>query len=217
MDYSIARRRMVSRHIVARGVDDEAVIRVMEQVPRHLFVEEALQSQAYTDYALPIGEKQTISQPYIVAVMTAALHLQRGDRVLEVGTGSGYQAAVLAQLAGQIYSVERIATLARRARRILDSINCSNVHIRVDDGSLGWKDQAPFDAIIVTAGAPEVPQDYLTQLDVGGRLVIPVGSSERQTLKLVECSAHGQYNETDLLACRFVPLIGARGWRGDGT
>ena len=213
MDYTIARRRMVSRHIIARGVDDEAVIRVMSQIPRHLFVAEALQSQAYTDYALPIGDKQTISQPYIVAVMTAALRLQPNDRVLEIGTGSGYQAAVLAQLAGQVYSVERIANLARRARRILDSINCSNVHIRVDDGSLGWRDQAPFDAIIVTAGAPGVPDDYLEQLDVGGRLVIPVGSGDSQVLKLIECRAAGEYSETDLLACRFVPLIGARGWR----
>ena len=213
MDYSIARRRMVTQHITARGITDEAVVRVMQQVPRHLFVEEALQGQAYTDYALPIGEKQTISQPYIVAVMTAALELKSDDRVLEVGTGSGYQAAVLSRLVAHVYSVERIVSLARRARRILDSIGYSNVHIQVSDGTSGWSEQAPFDAIIVTAGAPTVPQQYLEQLTVGGRLVIPVGTGSSQVLKRIVRTTERDYSEEDLLDCRFVPLIGEHGWR----
>ncbi|EAT15411.1 protein-L-isoaspartate(D-aspartate) O-methyltransferase [Desulfuromonas acetoxidans] len=212
MDYSIARRRMVAQHIVSRGIHDADLIHVMEEVPRHLFVEEALQSQAYTDYALPIGEKQTISQPYMVAVMTEALQLKRGDRVLEVGTGSGYQAAVLSRLVAHVYSVERIATLARRARRILDKIGSSNVHIQVADGTTGWRDQAPFDGIIVTAGAPQIPQDYLDQLVVGGRLIIPVGDSGQQVLKRVTRVAEQQFDEEEILPCRFVPLIGEHGW-----
>lgn len=212
MDYSIARRRMISQHVVARGVTDPNVIRVMSEVPRHLFVEEALQSQAYTDYALPIGEKQTISQPYMVAVMTEALQLKGGERVLEVGTGSGYQAAVLSRLVAHVYSVERIANLARRARRILDQIGSSNVHIQVGDGTSGWSDQAPFDAIIVTAGAPGVPEDYRTQLAIGGRLVIPVGDSEVQVLKRITRIDENRFEEEDLLGCRFVPLIGQHGW-----
>lgn len=212
MDYSIARRRMISQHVVARGVTDPNVIRVMSEVPRHLFVEEALQSQAYTDYALPIGEKQTISQPYMVAVMTEALQLKGGERVLEVGTGSGYQAAVLSRLVAHVYSVERIASLARRARRILDQIGSSNVHIQVGDGTSGWNDQAPFDAIIVTAGAPGVPEDYRAQLAIGGRLVIPVGDSEVQVLKRITRIAEDRFEEEDLLGCRFVPLIGQHGW-----
>ncbi|MEA3465987.1 MAG: protein-L-isoaspartate(D-aspartate) O-methyltransferase [Thermodesulfobacteriota bacterium] len=213
MDYSIARRRMVTRHIIARGITDEAVVSVMQQVPRHLFVEEALQGQAYTDYALPIGEKQTISQPYIVAVMSAALELKSADRVLEVGTGSGYQAAVLSRLAAHVYSVERLVSLARRARRILDGIGYSNVHIHVSDGTIGWGEQAPFDAIIVTAGAPAVPQQYLEQLTIGGRLVIPVGTGSSQVLKRIVRTAQQDYSEEDLLNCRFVPLIGEHGWR----
>lgn len=212
MDYSIARRRMVAKHVIARGITDSKVIRVMEDVPRHLFVEEALQSQAYTDYALPIGEKQTISQPFIVAAMTEALDLKEDDRVLEIGTGSGYQSAILSRLVGHVYSVERIVSLARRARRILDSIHYSNVHIHVSDGSSGWAEQAPFDAIIVTAGAPSVPQHYLDQLEVGGRLVIPVGSGQSQVLKRITRTADQSYAEEDLLDCRFVPLIGKYGW-----
>ncbi len=213
MDYSIARRRMIAKHIIARGIKDETVIKAMELVPRHLFVEEALQAQAYSDYPLPIGEKQTISQPFIVAAMTAALQLQTSDRVLEIGTGSGYQAAVLAKLAAHVYSVERIAVLARRARRVLDSINYSNVSIQVSDGSCGWSEQAPFDAIIVTAGAPAVPPIYKEQLAIGGRLVIPVGDGTTQVLKRIVRTAEQTFSEEDVLGCRFVPLIGKYGWK----
>lgn len=212
MDYSIARRRMVAQHVVARGIHDEELIHVMEELPRHLFVEEALQSQAYTDYALPIGEKQTISQPYMVAIMTQSLELKRSDRVLEIGTGSGYQAAVLSRLVTHVYSVERIANLARRARRVLDKIGCSNVHIQVCDGTSGWGEQAPFDAIVVTAGAPDIPQHYLQQLEIGGRLVIPVGGSGAQILKRVTRVSENHFDYEDILECRFVPLIGKHGW-----
>ncbi len=217
MDFSIARRRMVERQVKGQGVSDPRVIEAMLQIPRHLFVEEALQSQAYGDFSLPIGDRQTISQPSTVGVMTQALQLQGGERVLEVGTGSGYQAAVLSRIAGKVYSLERIAPLARRARRVLDSIGCINVNIRVTDGTQGWEDEAPFDAIIVTAGAPSIPEKYRDQLEIGGRLVIPVGSRGGQVLMRITRVADRQFTEERLIDCRFVPLIGRHGWQeGEG-
>ncbi len=214
-DFSIARRQMVERQIKGRGVSDPLVLNAMLRVPRHLFVEEALQSQAYSDFPLPIGEKQTISQPFMVAYMTQALQLKGGERVLEVGTGSGYQAAVLDQIASRVYSVERIAALARRARRILDGIGQNNVNIKVTDGTFGWEEEAPFDAIMVTAGAPSIPAKYLDQLVLGGRLVIPVGDLGSQVLKRVTRSGEKEFREEDLLDCRFVPLVGKFGWEGE--
>lgn len=211
-DYTRARQSMVERHIVTRGVTDPAVLEALRRVPRHLFVEEALRGQAYGDFALPIGEKQTISQPYIVALMTAALQLKSGDRVLEIGTGSGYQAAILAQIVNRVYSIERLPEMARRARRILDSIGCGNVQIRVGDGTLGWPEEAPFDAIIVTAGAPYVADIYREELAVGGRLVIPVGGSDSQTLMRFTRVDAKHFKEEALTGCRFVPLIGSAGW-----
>lgn len=216
VDFSIARRRMVDREVVARGVKDPAVLEAMRKVPRHLFVEEALWGQAYSDFSLPIGCKQTISQPYIVGFMTEALRLQPGDRVLEIGTGSGYQAAVLAHIVGRVYSVERHPELARRARRVLDSVGCSSVNIKVSDGTTGWPDQAPFDAIITTAGAPAVPEDLCGQLCPGGRLVIPVGDRRNQVLVRVTREGEGRFREERLLDCRFVPLIGRCGWSEGG-
>jgi protein-L-isoaspartate(D-aspartate) O-methyltransferase len=213
MDYSIARRLMVERQIVARGVTDRLVLDAMQSVPRHLFVEEALWGQAYSDFPLPIGEKQTISQPFMVAFMTQALCLRGGEKVLEIGTGSGYQAAVLAQIASRVYSVERIASLARRARRVLDSINCKNVNIKLSDGTSGWEEESPFEGIIVTAGAPEVPPHYLDQLEIGGRLIIPVGSRGAQILKRIVRKGLHEFSEESLLDCRFVPLIGKDGWQ----
>lgn len=215
MDFAIARRRMVERQIQGRGIADPRVIEAMLQVPRHLFVEEALRGQAYSDFPLPIGEKQTISQPYTVATMTAALQLRGGEKVLEIGTGSGYQAAVLAQIVSRVYSVERIPALARRARRILDEISCGNVNIKVTDGTFGWEEAAPFDAIVVTAGGPSIPAGYLGQLAPGGRLVIPVGPRGGQVLKRVTMGSDGRFSEEDLLECRFVPLVGQFGW-GNG-
>jgi protein-L-isoaspartate(D-aspartate) O-methyltransferase len=212
MDFSVARRMMVERQIKGRGVKDPIVLEAMLQVPRHLFVEEALQGQAYGDFPLPIGEKQTISQPFMVAFMTEALQLQGVEKVLEIGTGSGYQAAILSRIASRVFSVERIPELARRARRVLDSLGYNNVNIRLSDGTFGWEEEAPFDGIIVTAGAPSIPQKYKEQLAVGGRLVIPVGSKGSQVLKRVTRRGKTDFGEEDLLDCRFVPLVGAYGW-----
>lgn len=212
-DYTISRRRMVEEQVVARGVTDQRVINAMLKVPRHMFVEEALAGKSYQDAPLPIGEKQTISQPYMVAVMSEALMLDGSETVLEVGTGSGYQAAVLALLADRVFSLERIPSLARRARKVLDSNGFSKVNIRLADGTLGWQDMAPFDAIIVTAGAPQVPQEYLNQLAVGGRLVIPVGDRESQVLMRITRVSENDYKHEKMLGCRFVPLIGSQGWK----
>ncbi len=212
MDYAIARRRMVEKQIRERGISDPLVLEAMLQVPRHRFVEEALIGQAYSEFPLPIGDKQTISQPYIVAAMTAALALTGGEKVLEIGTGSGYQTAVLSCIASRVYTVERIPMLARRARRILDEIGCRNINNKLADGTVGWMDAAPFDAIIVTAGAPAVPAGYLTQLAPGGRLVIPVGDRVGQKLKRIIRSEKENFLEEDLIDCRFVPLLGQFGW-----
>lgn len=214
-DYSIARRNMVDRQLKARGITDPRVLAAVGQIPRHLFVEDAFASQAYGDFPLPIGEKQTISQPYMVGLMSEALQLTGNEKVLEIGTGSGYQAAVLAKLAGRVFSVERIPALARRARRILDSIGCGSVNIKVTDGTLGWEDEAPFDAIVVTAGAPSVPDCYLRQLAIGGRLVIPVGDMGVQVLKRITRVGENNFSEEQLVDCRFVPLLGKLGWRED--
>jgi len=216
-NFSIARRRMVEDQVVARGVRDPRVIDAMLKVPRHKFVEEALESQAYQDAPLPIGERQTISQPYMVAVMSEALALDGTETVLEVGTGSGYQAAVLALLADRVFTLERIPALARRARKTLDACGYCKVNIRLADGTLGWQEMAPFDAIIVTAGAPDVPRDYLDQLAVGGRLVIPVGDRMSQVLMRITRTSENEFKEEQLLGCRFVPLVGNYGWREEGT
>jgi protein-L-isoaspartate(D-aspartate) O-methyltransferase len=212
-DYTIARRRMVEEQIIARGVRDARVIDAMLRVPRHLFVPEALAAQAYSDFPLPIGERQTISQPYMVAVMSEALQLQGGEKVLEIGTGSGYQSAVLALLARQIFSLERIPALARQARRTLDQNGFARVNVRVTDGTSGWEEEAPFDGILVTAGAPAVPQPYRSQLAIGGRLVIPVGDRISQLLVRLTRLNERDYREERLFGCRFVPLVGDHGWR----
>lgn len=216
MDFAIARRRMVERYVIGQGISDQRVIDAMLRVPRHLFVEEALRSQAYTDFALPIGERQTISQPHTVAFMTEALGLTGNERVLEIGTGSGYQAAILACLTSQVYTVERHATLARKARKVLDQIGLGNrVHIRVSDGTFGWDEMAPFDAIITTAGAPSIPEKYRNQIAAGGKLLIPVGDRGGQVIYRVTRNASGGFVEEKLIECRFVPLVGAHGWKGE--
>jgi protein-L-isoaspartate(D-aspartate) O-methyltransferase len=206
---------MVEDQVIDRGVKDRRVIDAMLKVPRHKFVEEALEGKAYQDAPLPIGDKQTISQPYMVAVMSEALALDGSEKVLEIGTGSGYQAAVLALLADRVFSLERIPSLARRARKVLDGCGFSKVNIRVADGTQGWQDMAPFDAIVVTAGAPEVPQDYLHQLAVGGRLIIPVGDRNSQVLMRITRTTEAAYQEEQMLGCRFVPLIGRHGWKSE--
>ncbi|MEW5726118.1 MAG: protein-L-isoaspartate(D-aspartate) O-methyltransferase, partial [Thermodesulfobacteriota bacterium] len=182
-DYHLARQRMVDSQLKARGLKDERVLAAMNKVPRHLFVEEALGARAYGDHPLPIGEQQTISQPYIVAQMTEALGLKGDEKVLEIGTGSGYQAAVLAELCYRVYTIERIRPLLIKARKLLADLGYTNVVFRVGDGTLGWPEHAPFDAVIVTAGAPEVPQPLIDQLADGGRLVAPAGRNRSvQTL-----------------------------------
>ncbi|MBI3399448.1 MAG: protein-L-isoaspartate(D-aspartate) O-methyltransferase [Deltaproteobacteria bacterium] len=216
-DYTRSRQRMVETQIIPRGIKDKRVIEAMLAVPRHLFVpEEALWSQAYSDFPLPIGEKQTISQPFIVALMTETLELKGTEKVLEIGTGSGYQTAILSMLTEKVYSIERISSLATKARKVLDSINCSNVVIKIADGTLGWPEEAPFDAILTTAAAPEIPKCYIEQLAVGGRLVIPVGDEYSQTLMKILKTKEGIIRQ-DMGGCRFVKLIGRYGWKAENT
>ena len=212
LKFTRQREDMVRRQIESRGITDKNVLEAMLRVPRHLFVSEALRDQAYGDYPLPIGEQQTISQPYIVAEMTQALGLGPHDRVLEIGTGSGYQAAVLAQIVYRIYTIERIRTLFMRARRLFDELRYFNIVTRYSDGTHGWEDEAPFDAIIVTAGAPEVPETLVNQLADGGRLVLPVGNQHSQDLIKITKDRHG-IHQSNLGGCRFVKLIGEHGWR----
>lgn len=211
LNYQKSRDRMVETQLISRGIRDQRVLDAMRKVPRHAFVDEALKDQAYSDHPLPIGDKQTISQPYIVALMTEMLGLKGHEKVLEVGTGSGYQAAVLAELAERVFSIERFAGLAFRANQILQKLGYKNVLIRVGDGTLGWPDEAPFDGIIVTAGAPQVPQPLIDQMAMGGRMVVPVGDRLSQELILVERVPEG-IRKTNLGGVRFVDLVGKWGW-----
>jgi protein-L-isoaspartate(D-aspartate) O-methyltransferase len=214
IDFPKARLKMVEEQITSRGTKDARLIAAMKKIPRHLFVEEALQSQAYTDHPLPIGEKQTISQPYMVALMTEALLLTGKEKVLEIGTGSGYQTAILAELSEKVFSVERIRSLAIRARKLLYELGYFNVEIKIFDGTFGWTEESPFDAIVVTAGSPDIPQPLIDQLAIGGRLVIPVGDPFVQDLFRVTKTKEGVRKE-DLGGCRFVKLIGKYGWEAD--
>ncbi|MFO7760064.1 MAG: protein-L-isoaspartate(D-aspartate) O-methyltransferase [Thermodesulfobacteriota bacterium] len=211
-DYSVSRNRMIREQLLPRGINDEKVLQVMAQVPRHIFVEDALQNQAYGDYPLPIGEGQTISQPYIVALMTQALGLKGHETVLEIGTGCGYQTAVLAALCERVYSVERFKTLAIKTRRNLDRLGCLNVVIKIDDGTAGWDKYAPYDAIIITAASPEIPPPLLEQLRDPGTMVIPVGDRFSQELVVVR-KKEGQISRETIEQVRFVGLIGQYGWR----
>ena len=212
MRFRRQRADMVHKQIEARGISDPKVLAAMGKVPRHLFVSEALWDQAYGDYPLPIGSQQTISQPYIVAEMTQALQLTEDDRVLEIGTGSGYQAAVLAEIAYKVYTIERIHSLYIAARRLFDRLQYHNIVMRYSDGTSGWEEEGPFDAIIVTAGAPEIPSTLVSQLAQGGRLVIPVGDQHSQELIRLYRDENG-IQQTSLGGCRFVKLVGEHGWR----
>lgn len=217
MNLENARKRMVENQIVARGINDRRLIDAMLKVPRHIFVEEAMASQSYSDSALPIGEKQTISQPYMVALMTETLQLTGTEKVLEIGTGSGYQTAILAKLAARVYTIERIRSLALKARKALDSLGFLNVNLRIEDGTGGWEAEAPFDAILVTAGAPDVPQQLIDQLSTGGRLVIPVGTQLDQVLVRLTKGTDGSVTRENLGNCRFVKLIGQFGWNTENS
>ena len=214
------RERMVASQIEARGITDPLVLEAMRTVPREIFVPASLARFAYDDGPLPIGHGQTISQPYIVAVMTQAAALKPGSRALEIGTGSGYGAAVLSRVAAEVYTIERVEELADSARERLARLGYANVHVRAGDGSLGWAEHAPYDAIVVTAGGPRVPKPLLDQLAVGGRLVMPVGPATRhQRLVRVTRSDVREYEYEALEEVAFVPLVGAEGWseKGEST
>jgi protein-L-isoaspartate(D-aspartate) O-methyltransferase len=208
------RQRMVEEQLRRRGIADERVLDAMARLPRELFVPEPVRDHAYDDAALPIGGDQTISQPYMVARICEALGVRHGDRVLDVGTGSGYQAAVLARLADEVHTIERLPALADRARSALQLAGCTNVRVHVGDGSLGLPEHAPFGAIAVAAAAPEVPASLYDQLEPGGRLVVPVGGRGGQELQLVVRSPEGPALLRSV-PCRFVPLVGAEGFEGE--
>ncbi|HYN84341.1 MAG TPA: protein-L-isoaspartate(D-aspartate) O-methyltransferase [Pyrinomonadaceae bacterium] len=213
--FRIPRERMVERLVRHYGISDPRVVDAMRAVPRHLFVPEALQGNAYGDHALPIAANQTISQPFIVARMSELLEVDGRSRVLEIGAGSGYQTAVLAKLAGQVYAIERIAELARVAQARIRSLGIYNATVKCFDGTLGWSAHAPYDAVLVAAGSPEVPEPLLAQLKVGGRLVLPVGAA-RDAQRLVRViRTEDRYESEDHGACAFVPLIGRYGWTAE--
>jgi len=204
--------KMIEMQLRRRGVSDAAVLAAIESVPRHEFVAEEFRERAYDDVPLPIGDGQTISQPYIVAAMTAALHLRPGDRVLEIGTGCGYQAAILSRLAKEVFTVERRHELARSASERLARLGYANVHVHCGDGTMGLPEFAPFDGILVAAAAPAVPAPLLAQLAGGGRMILPVGNPEHQELQLIEKQGTALLKST-LEGCRFVPLVGYHGWQ----
>ena len=213
-NYAVRREAMVRHQLVGRGIWDELVLDAMRKVPREQFVPEVERDFAYTDGPLPIGAGQTISQPYIVALMTEALQLKGGERVMEIGTGSGYAAAILAEIAAEVFTVERVKELADRAAEVLIRQGYVNAHVRHGDGTLGWAERAPYDAIVVTAGGPKVPENLKQQLAAGGRLVMPVGTSpSHQRLVKVVRSSDDCFDSTDLGAVRFVALVGKEGWR----
>jgi protein-L-isoaspartate(D-aspartate) O-methyltransferase len=213
-DFEKARARMVEEQLIPRSIHDQKTLEAMRKVPRHLFVEDALKNQAYGDFPLPIGKGQTISQPYIVALMTQALGLKGHEHVLEIGTGSGYQAAILSQVCEKVYTVERIDTLLVQARKVFDSLHYLNILTKLDDGTNGWPEYEPYDAIIVTAGGPKVPLPLLEQLADPGILIIPVGDRGVQDLRIVT-KKDGEITEKTIEFVRFVNLIGDHGWNND--
>lgn len=207
----MARRRMVEEHLRARGITDERVLRIMSAVPRHLFTDPTFSSRAYSDHALPIGQEQTISQPFMVGLMTQALKLTGEEKVLEIGTGSGYQTSILAELADRVFTVERIPAIGLTAKERLTAMGYTNIVFRIADGTVGWREMAPFDRVIVTAGAPKIPIFLEDQLRVGGICVVPVGDPANQDLVRVIRTEDGLTQEV-LCSCSFVPLIGREGW-----
>ncbi|MEK7467046.1 MAG: protein-L-isoaspartate(D-aspartate) O-methyltransferase [Planctomycetota bacterium] len=211
-DFADLRREMVATQIASRGIRSERILDAFLKVPRHLFVREVDVDRAHIDHPLPLDHDQTISQPYIVALTLERLDAQPGDRVLEIGTGSGYQTALLAELAREVLTVERIAPLAKTARARLDALGYTNIRFKVDDGTLGWPGQAPFDRIAVSASSPEIPPALSAQLAVGGRMVIPIGGPGRQDL-IVVTRTPGGFEKSNAGECVFVKLIGEGGWR----
>lgn len=217
MDFTQRRQNMVREHLYARGVRDRAVLEAMGKVAREAFVAHQAQTFAYEDRPLPIGHGQTISQPYIVAFMLEALALTSTDRLLEIGTGCGYAAAVASAIVDEVYTIERLSALAQLAANHLVAQGCTNVHVRHADGTLGWEDKAPFEAILVSAGGPHVPEALKQQLAIGGRMVIPIGTDQRaQELVRITRVGPDEYDREDLAGVRFVPLVGAQGWTESG-
>ncbi len=211
LDHTAARRSMVERQIEGRGIQDARVLATFMEIPRHLFVPEPLRNEAYDDTPLPVGEGQTISQPYMVAVMSEILELKGNEKVLEIGTGSGYQTAILSRLCAEVHTIERLASLSHQAQKVIAELGITNVSFHITDGTKGLAELAPFDGILVTAGAPSIPKPLTDQLAEGGRLVIPVGDRFSQTLKRVTKTGHGLETES-FTGCRFVDLIGQFGW-----
>jgi len=210
MDYAILRKRMVEKQLIPRGINDPRIIAAFLKVERHRFIPTSLRGSAYADYPIPIGEKQTISQPYIVALMTESLDLSKTDNVLEIGTGSGYQAAILAELANQVFSIERFPTLAKRAESLLQELSYANIKIKIGDGTLGWPEYAPFSRVIITAAAPQVPLPLAEQLSDNGKMILPLGEAFSQVLTLIK-KEKGQLMSESICGCVFVPLIGKYG------
>lgn len=206
------RNLMVSQQLISRGISNERVLEAFRKVPRHEFISKNLLGEAYADYPLPVGEGQTISQPYMVALMTECLNLKGNEKVLEIGTGSGYQAAILAELAKEVYSIERFQSLAERAEQILDKLGYKNIKVNVGDGTLGWEEYAPYDGILVTAGAPKAPNSLIKQLKENGKLVIPIGGGFSQVLTVIEKKGNKAFS-SEICGCVFVPLIGEEGWK----
>jgi protein-L-isoaspartate(D-aspartate) O-methyltransferase len=203
---------MVETQLIPRGITDSQVLGAMMKVPRHLFVPEHLQEKAYNDYPLPIGEGQTISQPYMVAQMTEVLELTKESLILEIGTGSGYQTAILAEIVQKVYTIERIEVLAKRAKDLLNKLGYRNIFIKIGDGTIGWKEYSPYDRILITAGTPKVPSPLFDQLKEGGIIIVPIGDRVIQTLTRVR-KIKGKIVEEKLFDCMFVPLIGKYGWK----
>lgn len=212
MNYRELCQRMVEEQLMPRGISSKSVLDAFREVPRHEFVPPDMRQSAYEDYPLPIGEGQTISQPFMVALMTQCLDLKGNEKVLEIGTGSGYQAAILSRLAKEVYSIERIDLLAKRTEQNLKRLGYAAVKILVADGTLGWKENSPYNAIIVTAAAPKIPPAYTDQLALGGKLVIPVGTMTSQVLAVVEKKPDGNV-VSEICGCVFVPLVGEEGWK----
>ena len=209
--YAGQRRKMVEEQILGRGIKDLSVMEVLSRVPRHLFVNSSLQHRAYGDCPLPIGENQTISQPYIVALMTQVLDLKGGERVLEIGTGSGYQTAILAELASHVFTIERVKPLVKKTKELLEGLKYKNIVFKTFDGTYGWRDQSPFDAILISAATPRIPKSLIEQLADKGRLVAPVGERESQDLIVLNKNGN-KVMERKIGSCKFVPLIGKFAW-----
>lgn len=212
MDYEILRERMVREQLIPRGIKNQKVLDAFRKVERHKFIPQDLRNSAYADFPVPIGEGQTISQPYIVALMTECLDLNPQDKVLEIGTGSGYQAAILAELVKEVYTIERFETLAKRAEAVLNDLGYTNIKIKVSDGTLGWEEAMPFDKIMITAASPRIPLPLTEQLRENGKLILPLGETFSQVLTLVE-KKEGKLKSIDVCGCVFVPLVGKHAWK----